>query len=388
MTWRNETAGAAGEATAGAAGEATAERAGEGRPLTVAMVTRRAAAEIGGVERVVAALLAQLPRHRPAWRVEAVSAFRRGSRIEGLDGLSDLIAGLRLGWRLRRSPADVAFVHCPECLWGIRLLRRRGGGPSLVAVWHGAGPTAYLRLRRPGHPLARVLAWLRTAGERRALAADGHVAVHGQVAQELRSVYGLSGPVTVIQNAVDPAICRPAARPGHERGRAGLNAVWAGQTGYRKGLDVALAAVAEARRDLPGLRLTVVGVPPGKPADGVDWLGVIPQARMAEVYGHADLLLFPTRYESFGLVVIEAMAAGLPVIVSDAIGAGIVTDGRNGVAIVGHDPSRYAAALRRLADPATRAAMAEANREDAQRFSIESAGAGYATVAESLAGIQ
>jgi glycosyltransferase involved in cell wall biosynthesis len=380
MTWRNE--------TAGAAGEATAERAGECRPLTVAMVTRRAAAEIGGVERVVAALLAQLPRHRPAWRVEAVSAFRCGSRIEGMDGLSDLIAGLRLGWRLRRSPADVAFVHCPECLWGIRLLRRRSGGPSLVAVWHGAGPTAYLRLRRPGHPLARALAWLRTAGERRALAADGHVAVHGQVAQELRSVYGLSGPVTVIQNAVDPAIRPPAARPGHERRGAGLNAVWAGQIGYRKGLDVALAAVAEARRDLPGLRLTVVGVPPGKPTDGVDWLGVIPQARMAEVYGHADLLLFPTRYESFGLVVIEAMAAGLPVIVSDAIGQGIVTDGRNGVAIVGHDPSRYAAALRHLADPAIRAAMAEANREDAQRFSIESAGAGYATIAESLAGIQ
>ena len=383
MTWRNETAGAAGEATA------------ERRPLTVAMVTRRAAAEIGGVERVAAALLAQLPQLRPAWRVEAVSAFRCGSRIESINGLSDLVAGLRLGWRLRRSAADVAFVHCPECLWAIRLLRRRGGGPSLVAVWHGAGPTAYLRLRRPGDPMARALAWFRTAGERRALAADGHVAVHSQVAQELRSVYGFSGPVTVIQNALDPSTCRPAARPGHEPSRpghepsrAGLNAVWAGQVGYRKGLDVALAAVAEARRDLPGLRLTVVGVPPGKPADGVDWLGVIPQARMAEVYGRADLLLFPTRYESFGLVVIEAMAAGLPVIVSDDIGPGIVTDGRNGVVIAGHDPSRYAAALRRLADPAVRATMAEANREDVQRFSIESAGADYATVAESLAGIR
>jgi glycosyltransferase involved in cell wall biosynthesis len=359
-----------------------------GRPFTVAMVTRRAAEEIGGVERVAATLLAQLPRARPAWRVEAVSAFRPGSRIEGLDGLSDLVASLRLGWRLRRSTADVAFVNCPECLWGIRLLRRRGGGPSLVAVWHGVGPNAYLQLRRPGHPAARALAWLRTTGERRALAADGHVAVHGQVAQELRSLYGLAAPVTVIHNAVDPVICRPAAGSGHQRSRAGLNAVWAGQVGYRKGLDVALAAVAEARRDLPGLVLTVVGVPPGKPADGVDWLGVIPQARMAEVYRHADLLLFPTRYESFGLVVIEAMAAGLPVIVSDAVGPGIVADGRNGVVIAGHDPSRYAAALRRLADPAIRAAMAEANREDAQRFSIESAGAGYATVAESLAGIQ
>jgi glycosyltransferase involved in cell wall biosynthesis len=229
---------------------------------------------------------------------------------------------------------------------------------------------------------------MRTAEARRALAADGHVAGHGQVARELRSVYGLRRPVTVIQNAVDPAIGGPAACPDGRCGRTRLNAVWVGQVGYRKGLDVALAAVAEARRDLPGLRLTVVGVPPGQAADGVDWLGVIPQARMAEVYGRADLLLFPTRWESFGLVVIEAMAAGLPVIVSDAIGSGIVTDGRNGVVISGHDPSRYAEALRRLADPAVRATVARANLADARRFSIESAGAGYAAVAESLAGIR
>jgi glycosyltransferase involved in cell wall biosynthesis len=106
---------------------------------------------------------------------------------------------------------------------------------------------------------------------------------------------------------------------------------------------------------------------------------------MAEVYRDADLLLFPTRYESFGLVVIEAMAAGLPVIVSDAVPAGIVIDGRNGAVVAGHDPARYAAALRRLADPGRRAAMAEANRDDVRRFSIESAGAGYVALAESFA---
>jgi glycosyltransferase involved in cell wall biosynthesis len=358
------------------------------RPLTVVMVTRRDPSEIGGVERVVAGLLRELPRVRPSWRVETVSAFTRGSRLEGIDGLSDLIASLRLGWRLRGSTADVLFVHCPECLWGIRLLRRRTGAPPLVAVWHGAGPVAYLRLRRPGHPMAKALAWIRTAGERRALMADGHVAVHGGVAGDLRSVYGLINPVTVIENALDPAIPGQLSRPAHGRGRAGLSAVWVGQTGYRKGLDVALAAVAEARRDLPGLRLKVAGVPAGKAADGVDWLGVIPPAGMAEVYRDADVLLFPTRYESFGLVVIEAIAAGLPVIVSDAVAPGIVTDGRNGMVIAGHDPSRYAAALRRLADPGTRVAMAEANRQDARRFSIEPAGAGYVAVAESFAAIQ
>jgi D-inositol-3-phosphate glycosyltransferase len=87
-------------------------------------------------------------------------------------------------------------------------------------------------------------------------------------------------------------------------------------------------------------------------------------------------------------VVIEAMAAGLPVIVSDVVPAGIVTDGRNGAVIAGHDPSRYAEALRRLADPGLRAAMAEANRRDAGRFSVESAVARYAAVAEEFAAIQ
>jgi glycosyltransferase involved in cell wall biosynthesis len=360
-----------------------------GRPLAMTMVTRRAPTEIGGVERVVAGVVRELARVRPGWRVDIISAFRAGSRIQGMDGLSDVMASLRLGWQLRGSTADVIFVHSPECLWGIRLLRDRRGAPPLVAVWHGAGPVPHLRLRRPGHPLTRMLAWLRTAGERHAVAADGHVAVHAHVRDCLRSLYGLNAPITVIENALDATILDRLARPATDgRVRTGLNALWVGQTGYGKGIDVALAAVAQARADLPELRLRVAGIPARKAPGWVDWLGIVPPDRMAEVYRDADLFIFPTRYESFGLVVIEAMAAGLPVIVSDVIGAGIVTDGRNGVVVAGHHPSHYAEALRRLAPPATRAAMAEVNAEDAKRFSLESAGASYAAVAESFAAIQ
>ena len=366
----------------------TLGRLGQGHPFTVTMVTRRAPSELGGVERIVSALRDQLARTRSTWRVDTVSAFREGSRLEGMDGLSDVVASMRLGWRLRNSTADVVFVNCPECLWGIRLLRRRRGGPPLVAVWHGAGPTPHLVLRKPGHPLARTLAWLRTTEERRALPVDGHIAVHTRVADDLHSLYGLTKPVTVINNALDATLLEQVSRPIDMRERTGLTAVWAGQTGYPKGLYVAIAALAEARRELPDLRLTVVGVRPGEAVDGVDWLGVLPPARMAEVYSKADLLIFPTRYESFGLVIIEAMAAGLPVIVSDAIPDGIVVDGRNGIVIAGHDPSDYATALKRLADPGIRSVMATANRDDARRFSIESAGASYAAAAESFAGIQ
>jgi glycosyltransferase involved in cell wall biosynthesis len=357
----------------------------DGRPFRAVMATRREPTEYGGVERVVAGLIAELQRSRPDWQVESVAAFPAGSRIEGVDLLADVIAGLRLGWRLRASSAEVIFVHCAEVLWGIRLLRRRRGAPPIITVWHGAGPKAYLTLRRPGHPLAWLLARLRTAMERGGLAADAHIAVHHEVADNLRSLYGFTGPVTVVENGLDSAMADQLSRPAPTRAGDGITAVWAGQTGYRKGLDVALAAVAEARRDMPGLRLTVAGVAPGEPIDGVDWLGVLPPSAMPDIYRNADLLLFPTRYESFGMVVIEAMAAGLPVIVSDEIRVDIVQDGRSGVVVSGHDPADYAAALRRLADPRVRAAVGAVNREDARSYSIESFGAGYAAVAEALA---
>jgi glycosyltransferase involved in cell wall biosynthesis len=360
----------------------------DGRQFRVVMATRREPTECGGVERVVAGLIAELERSRPDWQVECIPAFPAGSRIEGVDLLADVIAGLRLGWRLRNTSAEVVYVHCAEVLWGIRLLRRRRGAPRLITVWHGAGPQAYLTLRRPGHPIARLLARLRTAMERGGLAAEAHIAVHHAVADRLRSLYGFTGPVTVVENGLDPVMADQLSRSAPAREGDGINAVWAGQTAYRKGLDVALAAVAEARRHMPGLRLTVVGVPPGEPVDGVDWLGVLPPSAMTDVYQKADLLLFPTRNESFGMVVIEAMAAGLPVIVSDDINVDVVQDGRSGAVISGHDPADYAAALRRLADPRIRAAIGAANKEDVRCYSIESFGAGYAAVAESLAAAQ
>lgn len=357
--------------------------------LTVTMVTRRRPTELGGVERIVTSLMAELAQAHPTWRVETISAYRQGSWSERIAGLSDVIASLRLGWRLRNSTADVTFLHCPECLWGIQLLRRRRRSrPPVVAVWHGAGPVRFLILRKPGHPLAWALAWLRSIEEIRALSADGHIAVHPAVANDLRFMYGLSKPVTVIGNAVDAKIISQLSRMECRRKQTGLTALWLGQVGYAKGLDVALAAVAEARSDLPGLQLIVAGVPVGKRVEGVDWRGVLPPAAVIEIYRRVDLFILPTRYEAFPLVVIEAMAAGLPVIVSDSVPEGIVTDGRNGVVIAGHDPSQYAAALRRLADPQIRAAMSEANLEDVRRFSIEPTAANYAAVAKSFADIQ
>jgi hypothetical protein len=81
----------------------TPARMREDRPLTVAMITRRTPYEHGGMERVVTSLLGELARTRPKWRVDTVSALRKGSRLEQMDGLSDVIATLRLGRQTGRT---------------------------------------------------------------------------------------------------------------------------------------------------------------------------------------------------------------------------------------------------------------------------------------------
>ena len=160
--------------------------------------------------------------------MDTVSAFRQGSWIERIAGLSDVIASLRLGWRLRNSTADVIFLHCPECLWGIRLLRRRRRKQATDCcglAWGRArcdsSSCASLVTRWPG-----LLAWLRSIEEMQALSAEGHIAVHSAVVNDLRSMYGFTKPITIIGNAVDAKILDQLSRLGaHRNERTGLTAL-------------------------------------------------------------------------------------------------------------------------------------------------------------------
>jgi UDP-glucose:(heptosyl)LPS alpha-1,3-glucosyltransferase len=143
-------------------------------------------------------------------------------------------------------------------------------------------------------------------------------------------------------------------------------ALFVGDT--RKGFAVALEAV----RRTPAVHLAVVSRSPapealqGARAGGLDgrlhWIG--PLADPAPAYAAADLLLHPTIYDSFGLVVAEAMAWGLPVIVTAAAGISeLLEHERSGWIVRGDPVSGTSEALAALAENADRRrSLADAGR--------------------------
>jgi len=114
--------------------------------------------------------------------------------------------------------------------------------------------------------------------------------------------------------------------------------LFSGATIHRKGFDLLLAAFDRVRAGNPAARLRLAG-PRGDSAhlldrrglDGIDLLGPLPQSELAAELRRADLLVLASRNDSYGMVVAEALASGLPVLVTEMVGAkDLVTEGRTG----------------------------------------------------------
>jgi glycosyltransferase involved in cell wall biosynthesis len=98
------------------------------------------------------------------------------------------------------------------------------------------------------------------------------------------------------------------------------------------------------------------------PPERVQFLGALPGAALPALYAACDVLVWPAHNEAYGMALLEAQAAGLPVLAGASGGvAAIVRDGRTGVLTPPGDTNAFAAALDGLlADPARRRTMAEA----------------------------
>lgn len=152
--------------------------------------------------------------------------------------------------------------------------------------------------------------------------------------------------------------------------------LFAGAAIHRKGFDLLLEAFARVAAEDAGARLRIVG-PLGDsaallaryPDERIAAVGPVDQRQLAAELRHADVLVLPSRQDSFAMVVVEALASGVPVLVSDMVGARVlVVDGRNGWVVPAGDAGaladrmawclRHRAAVRAMREECRRSAEA------------------------------
>ncbi len=264
-------------------------------------------------------------------------------------------------------------------------LERRGGTDVLHANYWLSGVVGHrlkheldLPLVSTFHTLARVKAETGDPEPARRVAAEADVVrcsdvITANAVTELRQLVELYGAdpsrVEVLPPGVDHATFAPGARPG-ARAALGLGGgpvlLFAGRIQPLKGVDVAVGALARLGR--PDARLLIVGGASGPEGaaelarvrrliateglgDRVDFVAPQPHHVLSTYYRAADVVLVPSRSESFGLVALEAAACGTPVVAADVGGLRtLVDDGRTGYLVGRRDPAAYAAAVARILD--------------------------------------
>lgn len=119
----------------------------------------------------------------------------------------------------------------------------------------------------------------------------------------------------------------------------------------------------------------------------VGWLGFVNQSRMPAVYAAADCLVLPSEEESWGLAVNEAMATGLPAVVSDRVGCrgDLIEPGETGEVFRSRDPQSLADALRRVLERGGRNGRSAACRAKVANHGFAAATAGLAAACQSVA---
>lgn len=175
----------------------------------------------------------------------------------------------------------------------------------------------------------------------------------------------------------------PGPVPVRPRGE-GVDVLFVGRLEARKGIDTLRDALPRLLGQHPRCRVVVVGRDgPADPDAGTTWgdelratgarlhaasrvvvTGPVDDAELARWYAAASVFVAPSRFESFGLTVVEAMAAGLPVVAVDTPAAReLVADAVTGVLVAPDDPAALADAIGALvASPERRAAMGTAGR--------------------------
>lgn len=274
-------------------------------------------------------------------------------------------------------PADLLYVHAPSWFAPLVTLSALPRHKKVVVHLHGGEATPHSKVERLARP----------AVARLCRRADLVVAPSHHSAELTREAFDLDPARLFVSpsGGVDTARFTPGDRAA-ARAHLGLPAEAAvlgfvGRVEAQKGWPVYLDALAQLRREGRPVHGLVVG--DGGEADALvasagrlevplTRLGLIPQADLPRCYQAMDALLFPTRRaEALGLVPIEALACGVPVVGSDRFAVPeYVREGETGYRVAPLDAPGFARALAKLLDrtPAKAARMAAACRAVAEGY--------------------
>jgi len=293
-----------------------------------------------------------------------------------------------------RNEETFDVIHSHYWLGGrAGVLVKEALGLPLANSFHTLGRVkdATHRADEPLSPSVRV----KTEEEVIALA-DCVIAATPYEFDDLLEHYGASPErLRVSPPGVDHALFSPGDRA-EARSRLGLGdqpiALFVGRIQAHKGIDIAIRMLAEMPTSLAAgegpPQLVIVGGPSGPHgedeiehllalateldlSDRVRMIPPQPHDHLADFYRAADVLIVPSRSESFGLVAVEAQACALPVIAARVGGlAYTVADSESGLLVEGHEPESFAAAATAILDhPGFQARLSAGAADFADKFS-------------------
>ena len=317
-------------------------------------------------------------------------------------------------------PKDVLYRHVPEFVGGIREYARANGFHyDLVHAHYWLSGVAALSLREAwGIPMVQMFHTLGVMKNRIAQrveerepdirmrietelmhAADRLILATPAEQAQLQWLYRVdTANATIIPPGVDLNVFYPRPR---EEAKAAIQApadsfllLFVGRIEALKGIDTLLRAVAVLRTrgscECGQLSLAIIGGDPDLPAERqtdemrrvmalrdelglselVTFLGKQDQDALPDYYAAADCVIMPSHYESFGMVALEAMACGTPVIASEVGGlAFLVQDGTTGFTVPDQDPEALADRICLLvSDPEMRTRMSKQAHLHAQGY--------------------
>jgi phosphatidylinositol alpha-mannosyltransferase len=273
---------------------------------------------------------------------------------------------------LRRERFDVIHIHEPLMPTLATAVLHHASQELTVGTFHAS------RSRSWGYPFWKPICLNRWFNK-----LDGRIAV-SFAAMEFVSRY-FPGDYTIIPNGIDLPHFSRQVTPLERFCDGKLNILFVGRMEKRKGFKYLLGAYEKVKRELPQCRLIVVGpqdrsygkyqrLAVKRNLKDVVFAGYVSYEELPRYYKSADIFCSPaTGWESFGLVLLEAMAVGKPTVASDIPGyAAVISDGVDGLLVKPRDEEALAGAiLQLLQDGSLRERMGEMGKVKAGDYSWE-----------------